>query len=290
MDDIVLKTEKLSFFYTSFSKSNNKAIDDISVSFNRGDLIGIIGHTGSGKSTLIQHFNGLLKPAEGKVYLNGTDIWQDKSKIREVRFSVGLCFQYPEYQLFEETVEKDIAFGPKNMGLSDDEIKERVLESISFVGIGENYLQKSPFDISGGEKRRIAIAGVLAMKPDVLVLDEPCAGLDPIGRNMVLNLIKNYRDTTHSTVIIVSHSMEDVCRIADKVLVLNKGGVAFMGNVADVFSRANELIDMGLDIPEVTQIFLKLKEKGVDIDTNIYTLEQAENELITYLSGRRGHD
>ena len=283
MSVTVLKTEKLCYTYSSGTILENTAIKDISIDIEKGELIGLIGHTGSGKSTLIQHFNGLLRPTSGSIYVNDRDIWADKSKIRQVRFTVGLCFQYPEYQLFEETVEKDIAFGPKNMGLKEDEIKKRVLEAIHFVGLSESYLDKSPFDLSGGEKRRVAIAGVMAMEPQILILDEPCAGLDPKGRDTVLGLIKEYREKTGSTVIIVSHSMEDIAKIATKVLVLNNGEVAMYGTVDEVYSHGEELAEMGLSIPEMTKLFITLKEKGYNVRTNIYTVEEGRKELLSLL-------
>lgn len=290
MSEIVLKTDKLCYSYSAGTVLENTAIKDISIDIEKGELIGVIGHTGSGKSTLIQHFNALLKPTSGSIYVNGNDVWADKSKIRQVRFSVGLCFQYPEYQLFEETVEKDIAFGPKNMGLSGEEIKKRVYEAISFVGIPESYLEKSPFDLSGGEKRRVAIAGVMAMQPQILILDEPCAGLDPKGRDTILSLIKDYREKTGSTVMIVSHSMEDIAKIATKVLVLNKGEVAMYGSVDEVYSHGEELSSMGLSIPEMTKLFIMLREKGYNVRTNIYTVEEGRKELLSLLKGGKAHD
>ena len=289
MDQIVLETKDLSFLYSKGTTSQVAAINNINVKINRGELVGIIGHTGSGKSTLIEHFNAILKPTSGSVFLDGNDIWLDRKKVRSVRFKVGVCFQYPEYQLFEETVEKDIAFGPKNMGLSESEIKKRVLDSLSFVGLDESYLEKSPFDLSGGEKRRVAIAGVMAMKPEVLVLDEPCAGLDPLGRNTVLDLIRDYKSTTDSTVIVVSHSMEDISKIATKILVMNESRLAYYDTVKNVFSHADELLSMGLDIPQMTRLFLRLKNAGYDVRTDIYTVEEAEKELLK-LFKRRGEN
>lgn len=286
MDAVVLETKDLSFLYSKGTSSEVAAINDINIKINRGELVGIIGHTGSGKSTLIEHFNAILKPTSGSVFLDGNDIWQDKKNIRAVRFKVGVCFQYPEYQLFEDTVEKDIAFGPKNMGLSDEEIKIRVRESAAYVGLDESYLEKSPFDLSGGEKRRVAIAGVMAMKPEVLVLDEPCAGLDPIGRKTVLDLIVNYKKRTDGTVIVVSHSMEDISRIATKILVMNGSRLAYYDTVKNVFSHADELLSMGLDIPQVTQLFLELKNAGYNVRTDVYTVEEAEKELLKLLKGR----
>ncbi|MBR3815974.1 MAG: energy-coupling factor transporter ATPase [Clostridia bacterium] len=285
MSNFVLETINLSHIYSKGTTSQVDAIRDICLKIEKGELVGVIGHTGSGKSTLIQHFNGLLKGTSGTVLLDGSDIWADKSKLRNVRFRVGICFQYPEYQLFEETVYKDVAFGPKNMKLSDSEVDLRVREAISFVGLDESYLEKSPFDLSGGEKRRVAIAGVMAMKPDVLILDEPCAGLDPKGRETVLNLIKDYRETTESTVIIVSHSMEDISKLATKVLVMNNSRLAYYGTVDEVFSHAEELKEMGLNIPQITGLFLRLKEKGFDVRTDIYTLEKAKDEILKLLKG-----
>lgn len=286
MDAVVLETKDLSFLYSKGTSSEVAAINDINIKINRGELVGIIGHTGSGKSTLIEHFNAILKPTSGSVFLDGNDIWRDKKNIRAVRFKVGVCFQYPEYQLFEDTVEKDIAFGPKNMGLSDEEIKIRVRESAAYVGLDESYLEKSPFDLSGGEKRRVAIAGVMAMKPEVLVLDEPCAGLDPIGRKTVLDLIVDYKKRTDGTVIVVSHSMEDISRIATKILVMNGSRLAYYDTVKNVFSHADELLSMGLDIPQITQLFLKLKNAGYNVRTDVYTLDEAEKELLKLLKGR----
>lgn len=280
MSNIVLETKDLSFLYSKGTTSQVAAINDINVQIERGELVGVIGHTGSGKSTLIEHFNAILKPTSGSVFLDGNDIWQDKRNVRSVRFKVGVCFQYPEYQLFEETVEKDISFGPKNMGLSENEISKRVREALNFVGLDESYLEKSPFDLSGGEKRRVAIAGVMAMEPEVLVLDEPCAGLDPRGRDTVLSLIKEYKEKTGSTVIVVSHSMEDVSRLATKILVMNESRLAYYDTVKNVFSHADELRSMGLDIPQYTRLFLLLKEAGYDVSTDIYTFEEAKKELL----------
>ncbi len=288
MSEIILKTEKLAYVYQEGSPFEHTALQDVDIEIEKGSLVGIIGHTGSGKSTLIEHFNALLKPTSGKIYIKGKDIWENKSEIRQVRFIVGLCFQYPEYQLFEETVRKDIAFGPKNMGLSEDEIERRVRESVSFVGLDESYLEKSPFDLSGGEKRRVAIAGVMAMKPEILILDEPCAGLDPRGRDTVLSLIRNYREETGSTVMIISHSMEDVAKIATKVLVMNKGKAVLYGTVDEVYSNHEALVSMGLSIPEITKIFISLKEKGYNVRTNIYTVDEGEKELLSLLKGGKG--
>ena len=289
MDSVVLETKDLSFLYSKGTSSEVAAINNINIKINKGELVGIIGHTGSGKSTLIEHFNAILKPTGGSVFLDGNDIWQDKKNIRSVRFKVGVCFQYPEYQLFEDSVEKDVAFGPKNMGLSKEEIDLRVLEAVEYVGLDKSYLEKSPFDLSGGEKRRVAIAGVMAMKPEVLVLDEPCAGLDPIGRKTVLDLIVSYKEKTNSTVIVVSHSMEDIAKIATKILVMNESRLAYYDTVRNVFSHVSELVSMGLDVPQITQLFLKLKNAGYDVRTDIYTADEAEKELLKLLK-RRGNN
>lgn len=277
----VLCCEKLNYLYSVGTPFETAAVKNVDFSADEGEMIGIIGHTGSGKSTLIQHMNGLLEPHSGCVILNGNDIWskENRKKIRNVRFAVGLCFQYPEYQIFEENIFKEIAFGPKQMGLSSEEIALRVRESMEFVGLKGDMVDKSPFDLSGGQKRRVAIASVIAMKPQVLILDEPCAGLDPKGRDSILDMIKEYQRSTGSTVIIVSHSMEDVARLCTKVYVMNGGKVAMSGSVAEVYSRGNELKNMGLNVPQVTDIFIKLKERGVDCKTDIYTLEQAQAEL-----------
>lgn len=276
----VLSVRGLTHVYGQGTSSEAVALNNCSFDIEKGELVGIIGHTGSGKSTLIQHFNGLLKPTNGQVLLNGQDINENKQTMLASRFKVGLCFQYPEYQLFEETVGRDIAFGPKNMKLPEDEINCRVLKCIEYVGLSKEYLDKSPFDLSGGEKRRVAIAGVMAMEPEILVLDEPTAGLDPQGRDTVFNLIRNYQEKTESTVIIVSHSMEDVARLASKALVMNKGEVAMYGTIDEVYSRADELVTMGLNVPQITRVFMKLKNDGVPINGNIYTVEQGVEEII----------
>lgn len=277
----VLVCENLEYLYSVGTPFQTAAIKNVNFSVDKGELIGIIGHTGSGKSTLIQHMNGLLQPHSGSVYLNSKDIWskENKKNIRQVRFSVGLCFQYPEYQIFEEDVFKEIAYGPKQMGLSENEIKERVYESLNFVGLDENILDKSPFDLSGGQKRRVAIASIIAMKPQILILDEPCAGLDPRGRETILSMIKEYQSSTGNTVVIVSHSMEDVAKLCSRVLVMNNGEVAMSGTVSEIYSRGKELCEIGLNVPQITEIFLKLKESGVDCRTDIYTVEQGEAEL-----------
>ncbi|MBO7690542.1 MAG: energy-coupling factor transporter ATPase [Clostridia bacterium] len=275
----ILKTEHLTYSYATGTPFEVTAIEDINIEVEAGELVAVIGHTGSGKSTLIQHFNGLLKPKEGKVYVDGQDIWESKKTLRASRFAVGLCFQYPEYQLFEETVYKDIAFGPKNMKLSEEEIDRRVREAARFIGIPEDMLEKSPFDLSGGEKRRVAIAGVMAMEPKILILDEPTAGLDPRGRDTILDLIRNYREETGRTVMIVSHSMDDVAEIATKVLVINDKHAVMYGTVEEIYQRSEELIAMGLDVPQITKVFLGLAEKGLPVRTDIFTVDQARAEL-----------
>ena len=251
-----------------------------------GEFLGVIGHTGSGKSTLIQHLNGLLKPTDGHIYLNGQDIWADPKKIRQVRFRVGLVFQYPEYQLFEETVYKDVAFGPKNMGLDDGEIDRRVRQSVQAVGLSADVLEKSPFALSGGQKRRVAIAGVMAMEPEVLILDEPTAGLDPRGCEDILSLLRDYHTQRGSTVVLVSHSMEEIARNAQRIIVLDKGVVRMQGTPAEVFARARELEAVGLDVPQVTKIAHALHEKGVAIDPAVYTVEALRQQLLALKGGR----
>ncbi len=262
----------LTHYYSKGTAQQVAAINDVNLKIEKGELVGIIGHTGSGKSTLISHFNGLLKPDSGKILVDGVDIWKDKETLRQSRFKVGLCFQYPEYQLFEETVYKDIAFGPKNMKLSENEIKERVIRAAKFVGVKPEHLDKSPFDLSGGEKRRVAIAGVMSMEPEVLIFDEPAAGLDPRGRKDLVELIKDYRKQTGSTVVIVSHSMEDIAGMADRIIVMNNATVAMQGSVDEVYSRGDELRSMGLNVPEITEIFAKLRSRGIDVPANVYTV------------------
>ena len=281
----VLETQNLSFVYSPGTPFEKTAMADVSLSVEEGDFIGVIGHTGSGKSTLVQHLNGLLKPTSGKVLLEGRDIWAEPKKIRDVRFQVGMVFQYPEHQLFEDTTYKDIAFGPKNMGLSEDEIDARVRRAAAFVGLKEELLDKSPFELSGGEKRRAAIAGVMAMEPRVLILDEPTAGLDPRGRDMILEQIGAYKEENDTTVLLVSHSMEDVARTAKKVLVMNGGRIAMYAPTAEVFSRAEELEAIGLSIPAVTKVFMRLREKGYPVGDNVYTVGQAEQRLLPLLKG-----
>lgn len=279
----VLEIKNLTHKYSVGTPFERVALDNISFSVNKGEMLAIIGHTGSGKSTLIEHFNALLKPYDGKILLDGQDINESKEISHAVRFRVGLCFQYPEYQLFESTVYKDIAFGPTNMGLSKEEIDRRVKRAAYFVGLREDMMKKSPFDLSGGEKRRVAIAGVMAMEPEILVMDEPAAGLDPGGRRKILKLIENYKKETGSTVIIVSHSMEDVAAIADRILVLNQGKVAMLGSVDEVFSKEESLVNMGLNVPQITKIVTELIEKGININPSTYTYKQAAAEILKYL-------
>lgn len=275
----ILQVKNLSYVYSTGTPFEHKALDNISFFLNAGEFVGVIGHTGSGKSTLMQQLNGLLKPTSGQILLNGDDIWKDKAFTRSVRFRVGLVFQYPEYQLFEETVYKDIAFGPKNMGLSEQEIDRRVREAAGFVGIMPEQLEVSPFDLSGGQKRRVAIAGVIAMEPEILILDEPTAGLDPVGRAEILENIQRYRKAKNATILMVSHSMEDVARLTDRLLVLNGSCLAMDGTPDEVFSHASELVKMGLGVPQITRVFLKLQQMGLDVP-NVYSLEQAESVLL----------
>lgn len=279
----ILQTEHLTYTYSGGLPVSTAAVDDVSLSIEAGELVGVIGHTGSGKSTLIQHFNGLLRPTAGRVLLDGKDIWAEPKKIRDVRFRVGLVFQYPEHQLFEDTVRRDIAFGPRNMGLSDDEIEHRVREAAAFVGLKEELLDQSPFDLSGGEKRRVAVAGVMAMRPEVLILDEPTAGLDPHGQEMLLGQVREYQQERGVTVLLVSHRMEDVARVADRVLVMNGGRVAMYDETASVFSRAEELAAIGLTIPAVTRVFMGLRRRGIDVGDNVYTTDQAVERLLPLL-------
>ena len=274
----LLQVKNLTHIYSAGTPFEHTALSDVSFSVEQGEFIGIIGHTGSGKSTLIQHLNGLLKPTSGQVLLDGVDIWSDKKLTRRARFRVGLVFQYPEYQLFEETVYKDIAFGPKNMGLSDEEIDRRVREAAGFVGITPEQLELSPFDLSGGQKRRAAIAGVIAMEPEILILDEPTAGLDPAGRDEILANIETYRTSKNATVMMVSHSMNDVARLTNRLIVMNGSNLAMDDVPGNVFARADELLEMGLDIPDVTRVFMRLRQMGLEVPS-VYTLEQAVEVL-----------
>ena len=283
-----IQTEGLTYRYGIGTPFEKTAVDHVDLEIEAGSFVGIIGHTGSGKSTLIQHLNGLLRPAEGKVLLDGVDIWADKSKMRQMRFRVGLVFQYPEYQIFEETVAKDIAFGPRNMGLAEEEVQARVRETAAIVGLSEEILKQSPFLLSGGQKRRVAIAGVMAMRPEVLILDEPTAGLDPRGREEILQEIQAYRNQTGATILLVSHSMEDVARHAKKILVMNAGKVFCYDTVANVFRRSQELQAIGLAVPQITRICDALRARGVPLTDDIFTVEQAKQQLLEWYHRTRG--
>ncbi|MBE6795230.1 MAG: energy-coupling factor transporter ATPase [Ruminococcaceae bacterium] len=279
----VLSVHNLIYGYSKGTPFETGALKGVSLDFRQGEIVAVIGHTGSGKSTLLQHLNGLLKPDSGDVLFEGESIYKSKESLRKCRFDVGLCFQYPEQQLFESSVYKDIAFGPSNMGLSDGEIKRRVYDAIKFVGLSEDYLEKSPFDLSGGEKRRVAIAGVISMEPKVLILDEPTAGLDPIGKKNLLRLIKDYNAKTGSTVIFVSHNMDDVAAVAERVIVMNKGEAVLDGTVSQVYSQGELLSSLGLDVPEITSIFLELKKSGFDLGETEYTVSGASDAILRYL-------
>jgi len=283
----MIRVEHLSYIYNPGLPTQVTALDDVSFTVEQGDFVGVIGATGSGKSTLIAHLNGLNKPTSGKVWVDGRDLWADPAKIREFRFLTGLVFQYPEYQLFEETCYKDIAFGPKNMGLDEAEVDRRVREAARFVGLDDTLLARSPFELSGGQKRRVAVAGVLAMRPRILVLDEPAAGLDPEGRDEILGEIKQYHKQTGTTVLLVSHSMEDIAKYANRVLVMSDKKVAMYDTVERVFARAEELLALGLSVPQVTKIFLKLREMGLDLPTDVYTVPYA---VKTLLEAKARHD
>ena len=276
----ILKTEDLTYQYSIGTPFEKTAVDHVNLEIEEGAVVGIIGHTGSGKSTLIQHFNGLIRPTSGKIYLDGTDIWADKTNIRQVRFQVGLVFQYPEYQIFEDTVYKDIAFGPRNMGLSEAEIKERVEETAALVGLTQAQLNQSPFDLSGGQKRRVAIAGVMALRPKVLILDEPTAGLDPKGREDILREIRRYHKETGRTVLLVSHSMEDMANCAEKILVMNAGKVFCYDTVENVFRQAKALQEIGLAVPQITRVCMQLREQGIPLSDDIYTVEAAYQQIL----------
>ncbi len=282
----IIKTEGLTYVYGEGTPFCKTAVDNVDLEIEEGELVGIIGHTGSGKSTLIQHFNGLLKPTSGKVFIDGEQLWKDKSHLRDIRFKVGLVFQYPEYQLFEESVYKDIAFGPKNMGLSDSEIDKRVRESMRMVGLSEDIMEKSPFELSGGQKRRAAIAGVMAMDPKVLILDEPASGLDPKGRDAILAQIREYHQQKKNTVMMVSHSMEDIAKHTTKILVMNKAKVFCYDTPVNVFHRSKELEQMGLAVPQITRVFNRLKAAGVPIDDDVYTVEFGKKLIMRLLENR----
>ena len=282
----IIKTEGLTYVYGEGTPFRKVAVDHVDLEIEKGDFAGIIGHTGSGKSTLIQHFNGLLRPTEGSVYIDGERLWDDKAKLRPVRFKVGLVFQYPEYQLFEETVAKDIAFGPRNMGLDEDEIDRRVKETAELVGLSEKVMKKSPFELSGGQKRRVAIAGVMAMEPEVLILDEPASGLDPKGREQILGLIKDYHRQKGKTVLLVSHSMEDIAKNVDKILVMNDSKLFCYDETAKVFHRSEELEKMGLAVPQVTRVFNRLKAMGYDMGEDVYTVKFGSGLLLDKLRKR----
>ena len=282
----IIKVEHLSYVYNPGMPDATAALDDVSFSIEEGDFVGVMGSTGSGKSTLISHFNGLNKPTSGTIYVDGRNMWAQGENLRDFRFLVGLVMQYPEYQLFEETCARDITYGPKNMGLDDEEVARRVREAARFVGLSDELLEKSPFELSGGQKRRVAIAGVMAMHPRVLVLDEPAAGLDPEGRDTILSQIQEYHRATGITVVLVSHSMEDIARYANRVLVLSKAKIAMYDTVEKVFARAPELLELGLSVPQVTQIFLRLKEMGLDIATDVYTIPYAVKTIRKALQGK----
>ena len=283
----VIEIQNLSHIYSAGTPFERAALQDVSLKIERGEFVGLIGQTGSGKSTLIQHINGLLKPTMGRVLFDGEDIWKDVKFTRSIRFKVGLVFQYPEYQLFEETVWQDIAFGPKNMGLSEQQVRERVQRAAGFVGISDQELQKSPFDLSGGQKRRAAIAGVIAMEPDVLILDEPTAGLDPMGCENILSNIRAYQKAQGAAVVMVSHSMEEVARNVERILVMNGGRLVMDGTPETVFTQAEELAEIGLDVPCMTSLFLQLQKSGLKVDPSVFTVEQAKNALLPLLRGGR---
>lgn len=281
----VLEVKNLTHTYDGNTPYMHDAVKNVSFSIEKGEIIGIIGHTGSGKSTLVQHLNGLLKPSDGEILLDNKNIWENPKNIRAIRSRVGLVFQYPEYQLFEDTVYKDIAFGPKNMGLTEQEISIRIKEICELVGIKDEYLEKSPFDLSGGEKRRVAIAGVMAMQPEIIIFDEPVAGLDPMGRASVVKMIDDYSKKYNATVLIISHNMEDMAILADKLLVMNKGELALFDTTENVFRQHEYLKSIGLNVPMVTQIMLSLREKGINIPDDIFTVEKAVDYLMTFVKG-----
>ena len=283
----IIRVEHLKYVYNPGMPDETTALDDVSFSVGEGDFVGIIGSTGSGKSTLISHFNGLNRPTSGRILIDGKDMWEQGADLRAFRFQVGLVMQYPEYQLFEETCAKDIAYGPRNMGLDEAEIDRRVKEAAAFVGLSDELLQKSPFELSGGQKRRVAIAGVMAMHPRVLVMDEPAAGLDPEGRDTILSQIRDYHEKTGITVLLVSHSMEDIAKYANRVLVMSHAKLAMYDTVEKVFGHAQELLELGLSVPQVTQIFLKLRQMGLDIPTDVYTMPYAVKTIQKALAARQ---
>ena len=283
----IIRVEHLKYVYNPGMPDETTALDDVSFSVEEGDFVGIIGSTGSGKSTLVSHFNGLNRPTSGRILIDGKDMWEQGADLRAFRFQVGLVMQYPEYQLFEETCAKDIAYGPRNMGLDEAEIDRRVKEAAAFVGLSDELLQKSPFELSGGQKRRVAIAGVMAMHPRVLVLDEPAAGLDPEGRDTILSQIRDYHEKTGITVLLVSHSMEDIAKYANRVLVMSHAKLAMYDTVEKVFGHAQELLELGLSVPQVTQIFLKLRQMGLDIPTDVYTMPYAVKTIQKALAARQ---
>ena len=279
----IIETKELTHIYSPGTPFESVALDHVDFTAYEGEYLGIIGHTGSGKSTLIQHLNGLLKPTSGQVLFQGQDIWSDPQRTIQTRFHVGLVFQYPEYQLFEETVYKDISFGPKNMGLDEGEVDRRVRQAARFVGLRDDQLEKSPFELSGGQKRRVAIAGVIAMEPEVLILDEPTAGLDPVGVESILENIRDYHQAHNATIILVSHSMEDVARTVDRLVVVNDAHISFRGTPREVFQHGAELEQMGLGVPQMTRVFNRLRAMGVDIDPSVYTIEQAKAAILAKL-------
>ena len=279
----ILKIENLSYVYGKGTPFEKVALDNVSVSFEKGKITGLIGHTGSGKSTLVNLLNGLYKPTSGKVYLDGKDIWENPKEIAKIRFKVGLVMQYPEYQLFDETVRLDIGFGPRNLGLSPEEVEERVVEAARFAGIGSDLLEKSPFELSGGQKRRVAIAGIIAMRPDVLVLDEPAAGLDPRGRREILGSLRDYADRMNASVILVSHSMEDMAHYCDNVVVMNSAKVYRTGNVENIFSEADALTSVGLDVPMISRVCAELKRRGINLSGKLYTVDGVKDAILRYV-------
>ena len=281
----IIKVENVSYLYSKGTPFQKVALDNVSIGFEKGKITGLIGHTGSGKSTLVSLLNGLSKPTEGKVFLDGVDIWEKPKEIGKIRFKVGVVMQYPEYQLFEDTVWSDIGFGPRNQGLDDEEVKARTLDAIKFTGISQELLEKSPFDLSGGQKRRVAIAGIIAMRPDVLVLDEPAAGLDPRGRREILGGLRRLADETGTTIILVSHSMEDMAHYCDNVVVMNKSRVYASGSVSDVFSLGSELASIGLDVPMVSKVADELIRRGIPLKGTLYTVEGVKNAIIEYMKG-----